>query len=144
MLPLTLVCPSSYIWITANFIYSSVGLYLKFNKLTHCLVQAEDLTEGEARVLEAYGWAPNTGLGSMLNYCDRVVHDKRNDWFISEWRARIARLLIEGYSGGCTVLSDLPKKVVEYMSNQNPEIKLEVELEHGGDCYPEIKLEGLN
>lgn len=120
-------------------------------KLTSCsrtaiienkTIPVEDLTEGEARVLEAYGWKPNTGLGSMLNYCDRVVHDKRNDCFISEWRARIARLLIEGYSGGCTVLSDLPKKVVEYMSNQNLEIKLE--LEHSGDCCPEIKLEGLN
>ncbi|XP_074562484.1 uncharacterized protein LOC141818993, partial [Curcuma longa] len=40
------------------------------------LVISEDLTEGEARVLEEYGRTSNCGLGSMLNYYDRVVHDR--------------------------------------------------------------------
>ncbi|KAK4359985.1 hypothetical protein RND71_022214 [Anisodus tanguticus] len=35
----------------------------------------EELSEGEARVLMSYGWIPNTGAGTMLNYCDRVFHD---------------------------------------------------------------------
>ncbi|PIA53801.1 hypothetical protein AQUCO_00900408v1 [Aquilegia coerulea] len=89
-------------------------------KLTSCsrttlienkaLLVGEDLTEGEAHVLEEYGWTPNTGLGSMLNYCDRVVHDRKNDENVSEWRSKIGKLLMIGYDGGTIVLSHLPKK----------------------------------
>ncbi|XP_043700870.1 uncharacterized protein LOC122651526 [Telopea speciosissima] len=82
------------------------------------LLVGEDLTEGEARVLEEYGWAPNTGLGSMLNYCDRVVHDRKNEDG-SEWRSKIGKFLMDGYNGGTTVLSKLPKKAIGYKSNRN-------------------------
>ncbi|XP_038984904.1 uncharacterized protein LOC103695671 isoform X2 [Phoenix dactylifera] len=88
------------------------------------LLVGEDLTEGEACVLEEYGWTPNTGLGTMLNYCDRVVHDKKNERYNSEWRAKIGRLLMIGHDGGRTVLANLPKKVAKYMENRNQEIKL--------------------
>ncbi|XP_027178854.1 uncharacterized protein LOC113777839 [Coffea eugenioides] len=104
-------------------------------KLTSCsrvalienkaLVVGEDLTEGEARVLMEYGWIPNSGLGSMLNYCDRVVHDRKSE-DTSEWRSKIGKLLIDGYNGGCIVPTDVPKKVVEYNFAQAPQIKMEM------------------
>ncbi|KAL3525019.1 hypothetical protein ACH5RR_013391 [Cinchona calisaya] len=103
-------------------------------KLTSCsrvtlienkaLVVGEDLTEGEARVLMEYGWIPNTGLGSMLNYCERVVHDRKNE-DSSEWRSKIGKLLIDGYNCGCIVSTDVPKKGVEYNFAQTPQIKME-------------------
>lgn len=62
----------------------------------------EDLTEGEARVLMEYGWLPNTGLGTMLNYYDRVVHDRKHEDG-SEWRLKIGKLLTDGYRGGTIV-----------------------------------------
>lgn len=70
-----------------------------------------------------YGWIPNSGLGTMLNYRDRVVHDRKND--ISEWRSKIGKLLTDGYNGGAIVLNDIPKKVFEYGIGQSPQIKLE-------------------
>ncbi|OAY63812.1 hypothetical protein ACMD2_20070, partial [Ananas comosus] len=105
-------------------------------KLTSCsrttlienkpLLVGEDLTEGEARVLEEYGWVRNSGLGTMLNYCDRVVHDKRNERYSSDWRAKIGRLLMNGYEGGRIILTELPSKVVnKFTVDQSPEIKLE-------------------
>lgn len=84
----------------------------------------EDLTEGEARVLREYGWIPNTGLGTMLNYCDRVVHDRKTE-DPAEWRSKIGKLLIDGYNGGCIVATDVPKKVTEYHFSENPHIKVE-------------------
>lgn len=85
----------------------------------------EDLTEGEACVMEEYGWVRNTGLGTLLNYCDRVVHDKKNERYNSEWRSKIGKLLMKGHDSGRTVLSNLPKKVAHYIEYQNPEVKLE-------------------
>ncbi|KAL2317277.1 hypothetical protein Fmac_031153 [Flemingia macrophylla] len=79
------------------------------------LLVGEDMTEGEAKVLMEYGWRPNTGLGTMLNYRDRVVHDRKNE-DTSEWRSKIAKLLVDGYNGGTLVLSNIPKKAAEYMS----------------------------
>lgn len=79
----------------------------------------------DAKILEEYGWIPDTGLGTMLNYCDRVVHDKKNE-NSSEWRSKIGRLLREGHDGGTIVVTDLPKKVVEYSGFQKPRIKLEI------------------
>ncbi|KAI4307657.1 hypothetical protein L6164_030822 [Bauhinia variegata] len=70
----------------------------------------EDLTEGEARVLMDYGWVPNSGLGTMLNYCDRVVHDRQNDKDSSEWRSKIGKLLADGYDGGVIVPSNIKFK----------------------------------
>ncbi|KAI3824332.1 hypothetical protein L1987_05790 [Smallanthus sonchifolius] len=106
-------------------------------KLTSCtritlienraLTVGDDLTEGEARVLMEYGWIPDTGLGTMLNYCDRVVHDRKNDSESdsSEWRSKIGKLLTDGYNGGIIVPNDIPKKVMEYGLSHTPEIKLE-------------------
>ncbi|KAK9065043.1 hypothetical protein SSX86_016426 [Deinandra increscens subsp. villosa] len=87
----------------------------------------DDLTEGEARVLMEYGWIPDSGLGTMLNYCDRVVHDRRNDneSDSSEWRSKIGKLLTDGYHGGIIVPNDIPKKVMDYGLDHTPEIKLE-------------------
>ncbi|KAF3445195.1 hypothetical protein FNV43_RR14889 [Rhamnella rubrinervis] len=90
------------------------------------LVIGEDLTEGEAQVLMAYGWVPNSGLGTMLKYCDRVVHDRKNEKEISEWRTKIGKLLTYGYNGGTQVLTDIPKKVMENRDAQGgTQIKLE-------------------
>lgn len=85
----------------------------------------EDLSEGEAQVLLEYGWEPNTGLGTMLKYCDRVVHDRKNESDSSEWRSKIGKMLMDGYNGGTLVTTNIPKKVVESRDAQCPEIKLE-------------------
>ncbi|KAH7851682.1 hypothetical protein Vadar_015304 [Vaccinium darrowii] len=85
-----------------------------------------DLSEGEARVLTEYGWIPNTGLGTMLNYCDRVVHDKKSERESSDWKSKIGKLLMDGYNGGCIVTTDIPKKVIGYGGAQGPEIKMEL------------------
>ncbi|XP_076911993.1 uncharacterized protein LOC143570139 [Bidens hawaiensis] len=110
---------------------------VKAMKLTSCtrltlienrtLTVGDDLTEGEARVLMEYGWIPDTGLGTMLNYCDRVVHDRKNESESdgSEWRSKIGKILTDGYNGGIIVPNDIPKKVMEYGLNHTPEIKLE-------------------
>lgn len=92
-------------------------------KLTSCsritlienkaLLVGEDLTEGEARVLTEYGWIPNSGLATMLNYCDRVVHDKQNEREVSEWRSKIGKLLMAGYNGGIIISTNTPKRVTE-------------------------------
>ncbi|KAK7385675.1 hypothetical protein VNO78_31460 [Psophocarpus tetragonolobus] len=87
------------------------------------LVVGEDLSEGEANVLMEYGWTPNTGLGTMLNYCDRVVHDRKNEGnSYSEWRSKIGKLLVDGYNGGTIVTPNVPKKVADYMGSQSPDI----------------------
>ncbi|KAK8467053.1 hypothetical protein PHAVU_008G236600 [Phaseolus vulgaris] len=70
----------------------------------------EDLSEGEAKVLMEFGWTPRTGLGTMLNYCDRVVHDRKNEDLTSEWRSKIGKLLADGYNGGTIVKPDVPIK----------------------------------
>ncbi|KAL8229342.1 hypothetical protein R6Q57_014242 [Mikania cordata] len=87
----------------------------------------DDLTEGEAQVLMEYGWIPDSGLGTMLNYCDRVVHDRKNDRESdgSEWRSKIGKLLTDGYNGGTIVPNDIPMRLMEYGIGHTPEIKLE-------------------
>ncbi|KAG5122792.1 hypothetical protein AAZX31_14G199000 [Glycine max] len=85
------------------------------------LVVGEDLSEGEAKVLMEYGWTPNTGLGTMLNYCGRVVHDRKSEDNSSEWRSKIGKLLMDGYNGGTIVMPTVPKKVAEYMCSQSPD-----------------------
>ncbi|KAK6127451.1 hypothetical protein DH2020_038800 [Rehmannia glutinosa] len=85
----------------------------------------DDLTEGEARVLMDYGWIPNTGLGTMLNYYDRVVHDRRNERDRSEWKSKIGKLLMDGYNGGTIISSSIPKKAMESDVTHPVEIKLE-------------------
>ncbi|XP_010492572.1 PREDICTED: uncharacterized protein LOC104769943 [Camelina sativa] len=70
------------------------------------LLVGEDMTESEAEVLMKYGWAPNTGLGTMLNYHDRVFHDRKTQKQTSEWRSKISKLLVDGYNSG-TIVSTL-------------------------------------
>lgn len=86
----------------------------------------DDLTEGEARVLMEYGWIPNTGLGTMLNYYDRVVHDRRNEKDSSEWRLKIGKLLMDGYNGGTIISAGIPSKVTEYNAAHPLRVKLEL------------------
>ncbi|KAK9091500.1 hypothetical protein Sjap_024677 [Stephania japonica] len=90
------------------------------------LLVGEDLTEAEAKVLEGYGWIPNSGLASMLNYCDRVIHDRNKDRDVSEWRSKIGKLLMDGINGGVIVLPNLPNKFMGPESSPAPEIKLEL------------------
>ncbi|KAI7749342.1 hypothetical protein M8C21_009119 [Ambrosia artemisiifolia] len=110
--------------VTAMKLTSCTRLTLIENR---ALTVGDDLTEGEARVLMEYGWIPNTGLGTMLNYCDRVVHDRKNESESdgSEWRSKIGKILTDGYHGGIIVPNDIPKKVMEYGLSHTPEIKLE-------------------
>jgi len=75
----------------------------------------EDLTEGEAHVLEEYGWIRNTGLGTMVNYRDRVVHDRWTEKNVSDWRAKIGKLLMTGYAEGQSVTVYGPKKVANLL-----------------------------
>uniref|UniRef100_A0A803LSM4 Uncharacterized protein n=1 Tax=Chenopodium quinoa TaxID=63459 RepID=A0A803LSM4_CHEQI len=86
------------------------------------LVVGEDLSEGEAQVLAEYGWTPNTGLGTMLNYCDRVVHDRKQELDSSEWRMKIGRQLMNGYNGGNIVAK---KRLMEYQDLRDKQMKLE-------------------
>ncbi|CAA7051598.1 unnamed protein product [Microthlaspi erraticum] len=67
------------------------------------LLVGEDMTEGEAEVLMKYGWIANTGLGTMLNYRDRVFHDRKTQKETSEWRSKISKLLVDGYNSGTIV-----------------------------------------
>ncbi|XWS75594.1 hypothetical protein CRYUN_Cryun01aG0104100 [Craigia yunnanensis] len=85
----------------------------------------EDLTEGERKVLMEYGWIPNTGLGTMLNYCDRIVHDRKNESDTSEWRSKIGKLLVDGYNGVTIVSTRLAENVIEHQDGENTQVKLE-------------------
>lgn len=105
-------------------------------KLTSCsrtalienkaLKVGEELTEGEAGVLSDYGWIPDTGLATMLNYRDRVVHDRKNEADSSEWRSKIGNLLMDGYNGGTIISTSLPKKFADNSVVHNSPIKLEI------------------
>lgn len=104
-------------------------------KLTNCgritlienktLLVGEDLTEGEARVLMQYGWTPNSGIGTMLNYRDRVVHDRKNEKESSEWKSKIGKLLMDGYNGGTLVSSNVQENVIQCGVDEGPQIKME-------------------
>lgn len=106
-------------------------------KLTSCgritlienkpLMVGEDLSDGEAQVLAEFGWIPNTGLGTMLNYCDRVVHDRKQEKDSSEWRSKIAKQLINGYNGGNIVSKGLPKKLLECQGSLSENIRVKLE-----------------
>ncbi|CAN7034827.1 unnamed protein product [Brassica oleracea var. botrytis] len=67
------------------------------------LLVGEDMTEAEAEVLMKYGWVANTGLGTMLNYRDRVFHDRKSHKETSEWKSKISKLLVDGYNSGTIV-----------------------------------------
>lgn len=85
----------------------------------------EDLTEGEAQVLMQYGWTPNSGIGTMLNYRDRVVHDRKNEKESSEWKSKIGKLLMDGYNGGTIVSSNVQENVIQCGVDEGPQIKME-------------------
>ncbi|KAJ6861479.1 hypothetical protein NC651_037536 [Populus alba x Populus x berolinensis] len=105
-------------------------------KLTNCgrvsvvenrpLLVGEDITEGEAKVLMQYGWTPNSGLGTMLNYCDRVFHDRKNEKDSSEWRSKIGKLLMNGYNGGSIVSNNVETELIQHPSAESPQIKMEL------------------
>lgn len=68
------------------------------------------MTEGEGKVLMEYGWLPNTGLGTMLNYHDRVYHDRKKE-DKGEWRFKIGKLLMDGFNGGKIISTAIAPKV---------------------------------
>lgn len=76
-------------------------------------------------MLSDYGWIPDTGLGTMLNYRDRVVHDRKNETYSSEWRSKIGNLLMDGYNGGTIISTSLPKKLADTRGVHYSPIKLE-------------------
>lgn len=86
----------------------------------------EDLSEGEAKVLMDFGWLPNTGLGTMLNYRDRVYHDRKNEKDISEWRSKIGKLLVDGYNGGTIVSTNVSENIIKNTGSDGTQIKLEL------------------
>lgn len=94
-----------------------------------CFKVGKDLSEGEARVLMEYGWIADSGLGTMLNYRDRVVHDRKNESESSEWKSKIGKLLTDGYNGGIIVPNDIPKKLMDFdfSHTYTPDVKLEEE-----------------
>lgn len=67
------------------------------------LLVGEDMTEAEAEILMKFGWVANTGLGTMLNYRDRVFHDRKSHKESSEWKSKISKLLVDGYNSGTIV-----------------------------------------
>ncbi|KAK3150899.1 hypothetical protein QOZ80_3AG0239160 [Eleusine coracana subsp. coracana] len=92
------------------------------------LLVGEDLTEGEARVLQEYGWIRNCGLGTMLNYRDRVVHDRWTEKSVAEWRMKIGKLLMTGYAEGQTITSHLPKKLGNLLEGTG-DIEIDIKLD---------------
>ncbi|CAN1160807.1 hypothetical protein LINPERHAP2_LOCUS23572 [Linum perenne] len=85
----------------------------------------EDLSEGEAKVLMQYGWTPNTGVGTMLNYCDRVAHDRKNEKDSLEWKSKIGKLLMDGYNGGTIVSSKAEQATRDDCEDELLEVKME-------------------
>eukprot|EP00250_Pteridium_aquilinum_P017715 c23750_g1_i3 orf=79-1887(+) len=76
-----------------------------------------ELTADESKVLEYYGWAPSTGLGSFLNFCDRVYHDVKEDDNNIEWRQKIGKCLMDGYDKGRIITPVLPPMFLEAHGN---------------------------
>ncbi|KAJ1298188.1 hypothetical protein BS78_01G434900 [Paspalum vaginatum] len=92
------------------------------------LLVSNDLTEGEALVLEEYGWIRNTGLGTMLNYRDRVVHNRWTEKCVSDWRAKIGKLLMSGYAQGQSVTSHSSTKLGDLLEGmEDTEVKVKLE-----------------
>ncbi|KAG0555503.1 hypothetical protein KC19_12G173800 [Ceratodon purpureus] len=70
------------------------------------------LTNEEAAILEDYGWNPSSGLGSLLNFCERVVHDynKGQEDLGYDWKQKIGKLLMDGYDHG-RIVTSIPRKL---------------------------------
>lgn len=65
------------------------------------------VTKQEELLLQFYGWTSNSGLGSLLNFRDRLFHDYRTSdddqafqVAISEWRTKVGKKLRDGISEG--------------------------------------------
>lgn len=87
---------------------ASVGrAALKDNK---ALEVGLNLSQEEADILEGYGWSPNCGIATLLNFCDRVVHDYNRDGDSMEWKVKIGKLLMDGYDHG-SLLKDPPRRL---------------------------------
>ena len=56
----------------------------------------------------------------MLNYRDRVVHDRWNEKYSTDWRMKIGKLLMNGYSEGQLIIAHGPTDMLT-----EEEIKLE-------------------
>ena len=65
------------------------------------------LTHEDATILEDYGWNRSSGLGSLLNFCERVVHDynKGQEDLGNDWKQKIGKLLMDGLDHGSIVQS---------------------------------------
>ncbi|XP_024364024.1 uncharacterized protein [Physcomitrium patens] len=87
------------------------------------LVVGVDLTDDEGAILEEYGWKCSSGLGSLLNFCDRVVHDySKGQDLGNDWKHKIGKLLMDGYDQGSIVGSSVQctKFRTAHLSSENP------------------------
>lgn len=81
------------------------------------------LSDEEAAILEDYGWnrSSGLGLGSLLNFCDRVVHDYNKGQDPAElgndWKQKIGKLLMDGYDQGSILTSSIPRKLEKVLGN---------------------------
>lgn len=66
----------------------------------------DELSESEAKVLRKYGWTPDGGLGSMVNFSARLWHELRPESRVDlkvrvgEWRRKIGKMLMQGCDQG--------------------------------------------
>uniref|UniRef100_A0A0A9EC48 Uncharacterized protein n=1 Tax=Arundo donax TaxID=35708 RepID=A0A0A9EC48_ARUDO len=64
----------------------------------------------------------------MLNFRDRVVHDRWTEKSVSDWRMKIGKLLMTGYAEGETVPTHVPNKIGDLLQD-TVDTKMEVKLE---------------
>lgn len=81
-----------------------------------------DLSAQEAAILEDYGWNPSSGMGSLLNFCHRVVHDynKGGDTadLGTDWKMKIGKLLMDGHDQG-SIVQSLPRKLQKMFKDES-------------------------
>jgi hypothetical protein len=54
----------------------------------------------------------------MLNYRDRVIHDRWTEKCVADWRMKIGRLLMAGYAEGQRITTHLPKKLGDLLEDR--------------------------
>jgi len=62
------------------------------------VLQEVVLSSGRKEMLEEYGWTADRGLGTLLNFSERVVHDHQMN--ADDWQAKIGRQISWGASMG--------------------------------------------
>jgi hypothetical protein len=68
---------------------------------SHLLSQLiKGIPPDELRVLEDFGRKRETGLGSFLNFANRVVHDYKDECTLEQWQTRIRSELHRGRNTG--------------------------------------------